>query len=174
MGEIRPESLVMRTDPRPEDAASVERLATATGMFRADEVTVARELVEARLERGHASGYAFILVDGSDGELIAYACHGPIACTVWSHDLYWIIVDPRAQGRGLGRRVIRAVEVAVASSGGRRIYAETSSLARYEPTRRFYTSCGYRLEAELRDFYGPDDHKCVYVMALDPGPPTGG
>lgn len=155
-------SVMFRTVVRAEDEASVRRIAEATGFFRPDEVEVACELVRDRLSQGAASGYEFVLADDGAGELLGYACYGPIACTVGSVDLYWIIVDPMAQGQGLGRALMGEVERRVAEGGERRIYIETSSLEKYTPTQRFYERCGYELEARLRDFYQPGDDKLVY------------
>jgi hypothetical protein len=49
---------------------------------------------------------------------------------------------------------------------GRRVYVETSSKAKYEPTRAFYVRCGYAEEARFRGFYAEDDDKVVYVKSL--------
>lgn len=158
--------VVWRASVRGPDEAAVRRLAEATGFFRPDEVDVACELVRERLSRGPESGYEFVLADDASGALTGYACFGPIACTVGSFDLFWIIVDPARQGRGLGGMLVAEVERRVRALGGRGVYIETSSLARYEPTRRFYERCGYRVEARLRDFYQPGDDKLVYVKPM--------
>ncbi len=129
---------------------------------------IAVELFDERLARGDASGYRFVIADDRDGRMIGWANFGPISCTLGSFDLYWIVVDPAHQGRGLGRALVREVERRAASDGGRRIYIETSSLPKYDPTRRFYLSCGYTLEATLAEFYAPGDAKQVYAKALTP------
>lgn len=155
-----------RDRPRPEDAPAVEALVAATGFFRPAEVAIARELVEEAVARGAvASGYHFLLADGPHG-LAGYACFGPIAGTLGSFDLYWIVVRPDLQGRGLGRALLGAVEERVAAAGGRRLYIETSTTERYAPTRAFYAACGYRHEATLAEFYAPGDGKAFYVKVL--------
>jgi GNAT superfamily N-acetyltransferase len=155
-----------RTTLVPADTARVRALAAATSVFRETELDIAAELVEEALARGEvASGYHFVMADVLDG-LAGYACYGPIAGTVGSFDLYWIVVDPARQGRGLGRRLMEAVEAAVRSAGGRRLYIDTSTSAAYAPTRAFYTRCGYAIAAELPDFYSPGDGKVIFVRAL--------
>ncbi|MCB9840863.1 MAG: GNAT family N-acetyltransferase [Phycisphaeraceae bacterium] len=168
----------LREDLRAHDEAAIRRIADATAFFRPDEVDVACELVRERLDRGPASGYEFVLADDAPAppgqppaRLLAYACFGPIACTVGSYDLYWIIVDPAYQGRGLGRLLIDAVEQRVRAAAGRKVYIETSSLPRYTPTQRFYERCGYILEARLPDFYQPGDDKLVYAKTVGPASP---
>lgn len=162
----------LRCEPTADDVGRIEALVRATGYFRADEVEVAVELVEERRKHGDASGYHFLLLEEPSPTgwiLRGYTCYGAIACTIGSYDLYWIAVDPTAQGRGLGRRLLRATEQRIAEAGGRMVYAETSGKAAYADTRAFYVRCGYRLEAELADFYEPGDAKVVFARAVGGG-----
>jgi ribosomal protein S18 acetylase RimI-like enzyme len=149
------------------DAAAVRALAEATGFFSAAEVAVAGELVEERLVRGAASGYQFILAERG-GQLVGYACFGPIALTRAGFDLYWIIVAPEEQRAGLGGRLLAMAETAIAALGGERVYVDTSSRAQYAPTRAFYRKAGYREAAVLEDFYAPGDGKIVFEKRLAP------
>ncbi len=168
-----PDPIRFRDRPREGDEAAVRRMARATGFFRDDEVEVACELVRERLERGPASGYEFVFADRAGGEPLGYACFGPIPCTVGSFDLYWIVVDPGVQRRGVGGVLLARAERAALSVGGRRMYIETSSLAKYEPTRRFYERSGYTLEARMVDFYQPGDDKMIFGKVLVGGGAVG-
>jgi GNAT superfamily N-acetyltransferase len=145
----------------------VRRIVESTGFFYPAECDVAVELVEERLAKGEASGYYFVFAE-LDGRPAAYACYGPIACTVGSFDLFWIAVDQEHQRVGLGRRVLEESERLIRAAGGRRVYIETSNRAQYQPTRTFYERCGYHCEAVLKEFYGAGDDKVVYVKALPP------
>ena len=147
------------------DVDRVGRLVAATGFFTPEEVEVARELVEARLDKGEASGYRFVLME-EKGALLGYACYGRIFGTDASFDLYWIAVDPKHQSRGLGRRILSATEAAIQAQNGRRVYVETSGRAQYDPTRSFYENNGYALAARFPDFYRTGDDKVVYVKTL--------
>lgn len=158
-------AIVLRDVVRPADAERVRELVASTGFFTPGEIEVAVELVDERLRRGDASGYFFLFAEQA-GTTVGYACYGPIACTVGSFDLFWIAVRPGEQRRGLGRSLVRAAEDRIAAAGGRRVYIETSSKPQYEPTRRFYERCGYRVEATLDDFYAPGDSKLVYGRVL--------
>lgn len=153
---------VLRTDVSPDDITRIGSLVTATGFFRSDEIDIARELVEERLARGAASGYHFALLD-VETELAAYACFGPVPCTVNRFDLYWIAVHPCFQRCGLGRRVLLAAEQQIGQMGGKRIYVETSSRPLYLPTRSFYLACNYVLTAIVPDFYDDGDDKHIYL-----------
>lgn len=148
------------------DYSAVVRIVATTGLFTPAEVDVAAELVDDRLTRGANSEYHFLLADDDDGRLAGYACYGHIACTQCSYDLYWIAVDPPRQGGGLGRKLLRRTEQAIAALGGRQVYAETSTREDYTPTRQFYERCGYRCESILRDFYAPGDHRATYSRRI--------
>jgi len=156
-----------RDEPDERDRLAVRDLTAATGFFSADESAVAAELVEARLAQGPASGYRFIFAEGDRG-LEGYVCFGPIPLTRSSYDLYWIAVRPAAQQAGLGRRLMDLAEAAVRRSGGTAMYVETSTRPQYLPTRAFYQRLGYRLAAELPDFYGPGDGQAIYMKQLAP------
>jgi GNAT superfamily N-acetyltransferase len=164
---VDPSSLKLRDTVQPGDLTVVRDLVASTGFFTAAEVDVAVELVQERLARGECSGYFFLFVELA-GRTVGYACYGPIACTVGSYDLYWIVVDQTLRHRGLGRYLLEATEARIAQAGGRRVYIETSGRALYEPTQAFYERCGYLREATLHDFYAPGDPKIVYSRASAP------
>jgi D-alanine--D-alanine ligase len=154
-----------RRKPTPADREAIGGMVAATGFFNPAEVEIALELVDDRLSQGDRSPYRFLLAE-RDGRLLGYVCYGPVAGTAGSFDLYWIVVSPGEQGRGIGRALMARAEGIMAAEGCRRVYVETSSRAQYLPTRSFYEACGYRPEALLAGFYGPGDGKLVYVKTL--------
>lgn len=156
---------ILREEPVAADAAAIREIVASTGMFYDYEVDVAVELVDERLKRGPASGYFFVFAE-LDGRTVGYSCYGPIACTLNSYDLFWIVVHKDCQGCGLGRLLLEESEQRIAAAGGRRVYVETSGREQYLPTRTFYDHCNYTLEAQLTDFYGPGDDKAIYVKVV--------
>ncbi len=162
---MQPEDMVFRDEPWPGDVLAVRDLVADTGFFRPDEVGVAAELVEERLAKGAASDYYFFFADRG-GSLAGYVCYGPIPCTIGSYDLYWIAVDRREQGKGLGLRLMDMAEKAIRAMGGRGVYVETGGKDLYRPTRAFYERAGYVKAAELPDFYEPGDAKVIYLKDL--------
>jgi len=165
-GEIV-KGIAWREKPRPEDRAAVGRLVRSTGFFSEEECGIAVELVAEFLAGGEASGYYFLFAEEAS-RLLGYTCFGPIPGSLHSYDLYWIVVDPGEQGRGLGRKLLAGAEALMARRGARRVYADTSSRPQYEPTRAFYRCCGYSEEAFLADFYAPGDGKIIFVKFLSP------
>lgn len=154
-----------RQGPQPADLTRVRELVSSTGFFSPMEMDIAVELVAEGLARGEESGYIFLFAEQGD-RVLGYTCYGPIAGTFSSYDLYWIVVEAGRQGKGLGKALLTFTERDIFKRGGRRIYADTSSRSQYEPTRRFYKSCGYHEEARLEDFYAPGDGKVIYVKIL--------
>lgn len=159
------QTITLRQTVTPADRDHVRAIVESTGMFRPDEVDVAVELVDERLAKGEPSGYYFVFAE-LGGQVVGYACYGPIACTVSSYDLFWIAVRQDQQGAGLGRKMIEQCERLIQAAGGNRIYIDTSGRAQYTPTRRFYERCDYILEASLQDFYAPGDDRVIFVKVL--------
>jgi len=155
----------LRHDLVAGDPDRIRELVRLTGFFHTEEEAIAEELALERLGKGEESGYHFILAETEAG-LAGYACYGPIPCTRGSYDLYWIAVHPDHQGQGLGRLLLHTVEERIRTFGGRRIYADTSQRAQYQPTRAFYQRCGFFLETVLTDFYDEDDGKAIYCKVL--------
>jgi ribosomal protein S18 acetylase RimI-like enzyme len=155
----------IRTHVCPTDPVRIRDLVVATGFFTEQEIGIAAALVQEALDRGADSGYSLMVAEEND-RVLGYTCYGPIPGTDASYDLYWIAVHPDAQGRGLGKALLRESEKQIGAAGGQRVYIETSSREQYVSTRRFYLSCGYAQEALLVDFYRPGDSKIIYSKAL--------
>jgi GNAT superfamily N-acetyltransferase len=66
-------------------------------------------------------------------------------------DLYWITVASGSQGLGIGSKVIEFLEGRIRALNGRMIPADTSSIAAYEKTHRFYERNGFREVARVPD-----------------------
>jgi D-alanine-D-alanine ligase len=160
-----PMEITWREEPRPSDMKIVRDIVVSSGFFSEAEIDVAVELVQERLNKGLASGYHFLFAERK-GDIIGYACFGPIPCTLESYDVYWIALKNELRGGGLGRLILKQVENKIMEMGGKRIYVETSSRDQYKPTQSFYRRCGYREEAVLKDFYSPGDHKVIFLKGV--------
>lgn len=158
-------NIIWREEPRPSDIRDVLEIVRSTGFFNDEELDIAAELVEERLTKGTASGYYFLFME-IDKKVTGYSCFGPIPGTLTSFDLYWIAVNNESRGMGLGKIIMERTEKEIAKMKGNRIYVETSSKKLYFPTRKFYEGCGYKAEAQLKDFYAPGDDKIIYVKKV--------
>ena len=150
---------------RSDDIPKLEGILRATAAFTDDEVGVALELLEIVINQPGQRDYE-VAVAEHVGQVAGYVLFGPVPATEGNFDLYWIAVDPAAQGSGVGRRLIEHVEREVRRRGGRMICLETSSQGGYSRTRSFYDQAGYLLESRIRDFYRPGDDRLTYVKRL--------
>jgi GNAT superfamily N-acetyltransferase len=155
----------IRHHVEPQDPRRVRRLVESTGFFSRAEINVAEELVVERITKGAPSGYHFVFVD-VNGQTSGYACYGPVPMTASAFDLYWIVVAPESQGKGIGRLILLETERLIRQAGGAMVYAETSGRPQYESTRAFYERMGFRVASVLEDFYAPGDSKVTYVKML--------
>ncbi len=154
-----------RQEPEDADSKRVRKLAEITGFFKPAEIDRVEGVVRERLLRRDDSGYRFIFAEHF-GRLAGCLCYGPIPATAAGYNLYWIAVHPEYQGRSLGRRLLKEMEILIRKAGGGRIYSDTSQRLEYAGTRAFYESCGFTLEAVLKDFYAPGDGKATYSRSV--------
>jgi ribosomal protein S18 acetylase RimI-like enzyme len=156
-----------RFSAKPEDAAAVEALVRASGVFSDEETAIARELVEESLARGNlASGYHFIFADGARG-LDGYTCFGRIPGTDGRYELYWIAVRKEIRRSKLAARLLRATEDQIKTTDGAMLIAETSTLPVYAAAHKFYPAQGYRLLAEIADWHADGDGLAIYGKRLE-------
>ena len=154
-----------RQDVCPADRDIVREIVRSSGFFSPEEISIAVELVEERLEKGEKSGYFFLFASQA-GRVGGYSCFGPIAGSLYSYDLYWIAVHDALRRRGIGKDLLSNSESIIRQRGGKHVYIETSSRPQYETTLAFYLDNGYRKAAFLEDFYAPKDSKIILLKVL--------
>ena len=158
-------TVTYRQQIQPSDIEAIADLVESSGFFSDEELEIAIELAEEKLEIKEASSYRFLFAEDNH-RVLGYTCYGLVPATSFSYDIYWIVVANDLQGRGLGKLLMAETEKLIGSSGGRQIYAETSSREQYKSTRIFYENCGYKKEAFLKDFYTEGDSKIIYSKAI--------
>lgn len=152
----------MLRELQADDLLELQRILIATEAFTAAEVEVAMELLEIVINQPQQRDYEVAVAEAL-GKVAGYVLFGPVPATAGNFDLYWIAVDPAAQGTGVGQRLLEHVEEEVRQRGGRMVCLETSSQGGYSRTRSFYEKAGYLLESRIRDFYKPGDDRLTYV-----------
>jgi len=149
----------------PDDREAILAAIAATLAFRPDEVAIAREVLDDALRDGAAGDYQSYTAEHG-GRVAGWICFGPTPCTVGTFDIYWIAVDPAAQGHGVGTVLMALAEAEIRAAGGRLAVAETSGRPSYAATRRFYVGLGYHEAAVVRAFYAPGDDQVIFVKKL--------
>jgi ribosomal protein S18 acetylase RimI-like enzyme len=154
--------VTFRTKVLPGDEMRIREMIISTGFFYDIEVEVAVDLAQEKLCDGEKSSYQFIFAE-LDGIVVAYSCFGLIPGTECSFDLYWIVTHNDFRGKGIGKRLLEETHRQIAEQGGRNVIAETSSLEKYQPTRKFYKQMGYHEAGLIHDFYKDGDDKVTFV-----------
>lgn len=154
-----------RTIPEKRDIKRVMEIVESTKFFYDHEVEIAAELVAERLAQGESTGYHFVFAE-VDGVTAAYSCYGPITMSQTCFDLYWIATHNDYRGKGIGRLLLEETYKHARNMGCKIIIAETSGLEHYAPTRAFYISNKFELEATLKNFYTEGDDKLFYTKRI--------
>ena len=157
MSRIRPAGVA--------DRGRIEDILVGTDRFTPQEVRWAMELVDLSFAHPEKNEYQTHVLE--DAGVQGYALFGPTPMSDGVFDLYWIAVDPAAQGRGFGQTLLRFVENEVLRQSGRMLLIETSSKRSYAPTVRFYQRAGYREISRIKDFYRIEDDKVVFSKTFD-------
>ena len=124
----------------PADRRRIAEMVVSSGNFNDVEIATALELIDEALEEGEKSGYMIVVLeDGKNPVVKGYACYGPTPLTQGVYDLYWIVVDPTAQGKGFGRRPAQVCRAGCSEAG--RTHAPDRNLIpgdlwRYHPILR--------------------------------------
>lgn len=147
------------------DRPHLEIMVRDCRVFTEAEVAVAMELIDHHIN-GTDPDYIVMCAADDDGTPVGYICYGPVSETDGVYDLYWIVVDPELQRKGIGRRLIGWLEHGLKQKTGRLLVAETASKPEYAGQRRFYESLGFRETARTKDFYAPGDDRVVYEKSL--------
>lgn len=158
--------LKFRTLPKKSDIKRVKEIVESTKFFYDHEVEIATELVAERLSDGESTGYYFVFAE-VDSVTVAYACYGPILMSKTCYDLYWIATHNDYRGKGIGKKLLEETCKQARNMGCKILIAETSGLEHYAPTRAFYISNKFILEATLKDFYTEGDDKLFYTKRID-------
>ena len=149
-----------------EDKDPVCQLLKEAGVFSDEEIQVAIELIDIYLHDRDQKDYDMYSALTEKNDVVGYTCLGPTALTSGTFDLYWIAVKPSHQRSSVGTQLLHYAESLVTSKGGRLLISETSSLPRYEKTRKFYVRNAYRELARIKDFYAVGDDLVIYGKYL--------
>ena len=149
------------------DRPEVERIVSGVAVFSPLEVEIALELIDEWLEEGESSGYLTYVLEENDPRMVrGYVCFGPTPLTESTWDLYWVAVDPAAQGKGYGQKLLAFAESEMRRRDGRLLLIETASHEAYGATVRFYERAGYELVSRIRDFYRAGDDKLTFAKVV--------
>jgi ribosomal protein S18 acetylase RimI-like enzyme len=150
---------------RLPDTPGLLRLAEETGVFKPLEMQALEEVLQDYHVLAESLGHRAIGYE-RDARLLGFAYYAPEDMTDRTWNLWWIVVGKAHQSAGIGTELLEQVENDIKEQRGRLLLIETSSLASYEPSRRFYRKHGYGEAAVLADYYADGDDMIVFRKRL--------
>jgi ribosomal protein S18 acetylase RimI-like enzyme len=148
------------------DREKLYSILVETQVFTREEIKVAMELIDIVLRDPNQEDYKIDCMANSNDQAIGYVCYGPVPMTQGTFDLYWIVVDPRSRGQGIGSKLLHFLEGVVRERKGRMILIDTSSISQYEKTQKFYTRHGFQEVARVPDYYHAGNDRMTFCKKL--------
>ena len=148
------------------DVSGLKNILDRVPNFSDQEVNVAMELIEIAAFNQAQNDYNIFIYE-EDNKIFGYHCIGRRPLTDGVYDLYWIVVDPDVQAKGIGKSLLDHAEKFVENKNGRWILAETSSKESYTKTRNFYLRNKYSIVTQINDFYSLGDSLITFGKYLD-------
>lgn len=111
------------------------------------------------------SGHIWLIAQ-SENEIVAFAYCEPERMTEGTFNLLAIGVRKSLQGKGIGKKLTKELEVHLQQRQARILIVETMGTPEFEKTRQFYLKNNYVQEARIREFYEPGGDKIVFLKSL--------
>jgi GNAT superfamily N-acetyltransferase len=141
-------------------------MVTDTGIFTLEEIDVAMELIDIVLKDPEQKDYRSVCIVSDEDKPLGYLCYGLAPMTQGTIDLYWIVVAPSFQRKGVGSKLLAYLEEVAKGMNGRMILAETSSIPSYDKTLTFYARKGFKEVARVLDYYSPGNDRITFCKKL--------
>jgi ribosomal protein S18 acetylase RimI-like enzyme len=150
----------------PEETPALVEMARGTEAFKPIEIRALQEVLNDYHDHNAALGHRAIALE-RDGSILGFAYFAEAEMTDRTWSLWWIVVDRKSQAVGIGGQLLQYVEGAIRTAGGRQLLIETSSLPKYELTRRFYLKHGYHKVAAVPNYYADRDDMLYFAKRMD-------
>ncbi len=149
-----------------EDRSTILKILKETNIFKQEEIQIAGELIDSFLSSPENPDYQFYSYIDSSKSVSGFCCYGVTHITKGTYDLYWLVVSPNNQEKGVGRDMLHFVEEKIRQTHGRLIIVETSSTREYDAARRFYLKNGFSQVGHIKEYYALDDDLIIFAKYL--------
>jgi ribosomal protein S18 acetylase RimI-like enzyme len=156
--------IMIRAILREETPVLVD-MARRTDAFKPIEIQALEEVLDDYHAHNAAQGHYGIACEQAN-RICGFAYFAPAAMTEGTWSLWWIVVERAIQARGMGSELLRHVEEVIRSAQARQLLIETSSLPKYELTRKFYLKHGYAQVAAVTDYYANGDDMLFFAKRM--------
>ncbi|MFH1846875.1 MAG: N-acetyltransferase [Candidatus Omnitrophota bacterium] len=139
-------------------------MAQKTNVFREQELKILKELLES--SENPLTGY-ILFKEKVFSKASGFAIIGKTPCTTNTWDIYWLVVSPECQGKGIAQNLIKQIEsYLLAALEFAVLRVETSSTDAYCKARAFYVKQGFVLSGTIKDFYMENDDLLTYSKKI--------
>src|SRR5262245_577060 len=101
----------------PVDTPTLIEIAERARIFKPMEIDALDEVMSDYYAGNRSLGHKAFALE-MDERIVGFTYHAPAAMTDRSWYLYWIAVEKGDQARGIGGRLLRAVEEDIVAAGG--------------------------------------------------------
>jgi GNAT superfamily N-acetyltransferase len=143
----------------PADTPALLAITQGTGLFLPLDMEALDAVLAAYFQENAAEGHRCFTYE-QQGQIAGFVYYAPAAMTDRTWYLWWIVVSKQIQAKGIGGQLLKQAEDGARAENGRLMMVETSGLASYELTRKFYLKHAYDQAAVLKDYYA-DGHDMV-------------
>ena len=157
--------LCFRNTLRENDPEIIAHIASSTGFFDDRDVQHNADIARHLLLQKDCE-HRFLFAE-YNGKTVAYACFEELPdAKAGTYELYWLSTLNEYRGVGVGRKLVDYLIATLKNYDAERLYVKTDSTPQYEPTRRFYEKCGFKLCAVLPEYYDSGDDCCIYCLNM--------
>lgn len=156
--------VLLRDDIVAEDVKTLRSLIEGDGFFTGEDLFILEEMAWECVYQSGSADVHFIIAEARSGQCISvvgFACYGPVRPGHKEFYLYWLAVEERLRGQGLGSALLAEVEQGVAAQEGKRLYTDSVGVHDADPARRFYTNHGYEEDFRGHRHFEPQDGHCM-------------
>lgn len=133
-----------------------------SGQFDEDGLAHVKTTLDAHLKSPEEAIWFTAIDENPVG--VAYCAPEPVTSGTWNLLMLWI--KNGHEGRGFGKELVSHVEKEIKNRQARLLIVETSQLPDFSSARVFYEKCGFKLDAEVKDFFAAGDNKLIYTKSI--------
>ncbi len=144
------------------DQAAILNIIRESGQFDDESLAYVENTLVQHLNSN--SGEIWLTAHAEEPVGVAYCRAEPVTSGTWNLLMLWTAKSQQRNGHGSD--LIQHLENLLKAQNERLLIVETSGMPEFEAARRFYSKCGFKLEATVKDFFTDGDDKLIYTKSL--------